>query len=98
MREIIALKTDPEVFQAVFEGTKNFEIRKNDRDFQVGDTLLLRETKFSGEEMAVGVPLIYTGRSIVCDVKYILQGLYGLQDGWCIMSIEVRSKFEGQES
>jgi hypothetical protein len=46
------LKTDPKVFEASWAGCKPWEIRKNDRNFQVGDTLLLRETQYSGEEMA----------------------------------------------
>jgi len=31
------LKTDPDVFRAVLEGRKTYEIRKNDRGFAVGD-------------------------------------------------------------
>lgn len=46
------LKTLPEYFQAVKEKRKPFEVRKNDRNFKVGDSLYLRE--WTGEE--------YTGR------------------------------------
>ncbi|HHL0747950.1 TPA: DUF3850 domain-containing protein, partial [Streptococcus agalactiae] len=33
----------PEYFEAIMDGTKTFECRYNDRDFKVGDELLLRE-------------------------------------------------------
>ena len=82
------LKTDPEVFDAVIAGTKTFEIRKNDRDYQVGDELLLRQTKHTGAEMAAGAPLEYTGSFWTVPVVGIMHGpIYGLEGGWCIMSI-----------
>ena len=37
------LKTWPKYFAAVRSGQKRFEIRRNDRDFKVGDILVLRE-------------------------------------------------------
>lgn len=37
------LKTMPEYFQAVIDGKKPFEVRKNDRDFKSGDHCLLEE-------------------------------------------------------
>lgn len=36
------LKLDVKYFDKVKNGTKNFEIRKNDRDFKVGDILILK--------------------------------------------------------
>jgi len=39
------LKTWNEYFEEVFMGHKTFEIRKNDRNFQKGDTLILKEWK-----------------------------------------------------
>jgi hypothetical protein len=82
------LKTDPEVFQAVYDGfRKAFEIRFNDRNFTEGDDLLLRETFYTGEEMNQGKPLIYTGREYEFHISYVLRGpIYGLKEGWVIMS------------
>ena len=79
------LKTDPKVFKDSWDETKQFEIRLDDRNFQVGDTLFLRETEFSGKEMEEGFVLNYTGRFIELDVIYKLEGEYGLQPGWCIL-------------
>lgn len=33
------LKTWKQFYQSVFDGSKKFEIRQNDRDFQVGDVM-----------------------------------------------------------
>lgn len=82
------LKTDTAVFQQSWDGIKTFELRLNDRDFSVGDTLLLRETVYNGMEMKDGKPFEYTGRAIEQEVCTVLHGpIYGLADGWVIMSI-----------
>lgn len=56
------LKTWPEYFVAIWNGLKPFEIRVNDRDYQVGDLLVLQEwnpntSEFTGRE--VTAPVIY---------------------------------------
>jgi hypothetical protein len=79
------LKTDPEVFDVVASGAKTHEIRLNDRDFQVGDTLVLRRTQHTGAEMRAGSPLVYTGEQIERTVSHVLAG-YGLMPGWVILS------------
>ena len=88
------LKTDPAVFQDVLDGKKTFEIRFNDRGYQVGDLIVLKETKFTGQQMREGSPLIYTGREMQKQISYILSG-YGLQDGWVILGI---TDFDNQQA
>ncbi|WLW63635.1 DUF3850 domain-containing protein [Achromobacter aegrifaciens] len=87
-RQYHFLKTDPEVFQAVLDGAKTFEIRMNDRGYAVGDALGLRETKHTGAEMRAGSPLEYTGRECQRFVSHVLTG-YGLADGWCGLSFDL---------
>jgi hypothetical protein len=81
------LKTDSDVFAAVLDGSKTHEIRRNDRDFKVGDTLRLRETRYTGQEMRGPEPrpLVYTGRECTRVISHVLEG-YGLQPGWVILS------------
>ena len=74
------LKTWPVYFQAVLDGKKTFEYRKNDRGFQVGDTLNLREF--------VDCSDTYTGREVQVKVTYFLGSCPGLPEGYCIMGIE----------
>ena len=82
------LKTDPDVFDAVARETKTFEIRKADRPFKRLDALHLRRTAHTGLEMAAGAALEYNGPEAIVRVVGILNGpIYGLEDGWCIMSI-----------
>jgi hypothetical protein len=84
------LKTDPKPFEDVWQYKKTFEVRKNDRNFKVGDELILKETYYTGEEMKKGKPLTYTQREIGAKVLHVLHGpVYGLQEGWCIMSIRL---------
>lgn len=84
------LKTDPQVFDDVVAGRKSFEIRKDDRGYEVGDVLKLRKTKHTGAEMAEGAPLEYVEPPLYVYVSYILRGpIYGLADGWVIMAIRI---------
>lgn len=81
------LKTDPGVFEKSIRGEKKFEIRFNNREFDIGDILVLKETRYSGEAMKHGKPLEYTGREMKMEVRYIMHGpAYGLKEGWVIMS------------
>jgi hypothetical protein len=82
------LKTDPEVFDAVADGRKTHEIRYDDRDYAVGDFLILRRTRDTGWAMKnTGAPLVYTGEEYRAVVTHVLRG-YGLEPGWVILSIK----------
>ncbi len=74
------LKCSPEFFKSVFDRDKNFEIRKNDRGFNVGDMLLLKE--FTGVE-----PNPYTGEWCARHVAYITDFPDGLRDGYVCMGL-----------
>ena len=71
------LKILPEYFDAIVSGKKTFEVRFNDRDYQVDDILLLQEW-VDGQ---------YTGRSLEAKVTYLLDNPRYCQEGYVIMSI-----------
>ena len=77
------LKTHPHPFQAVLDDWKTHELRKNDRNFKVGDILTLREFDpdlDDGEQ--------YTGRQVDVLVTYISGGMtFDLPSDLCVMSI-----------
>jgi len=78
--KIHKLKTWKEYFVAVFCGLKKFELRKNDRDFKIGDELILEEWDEINE--------IYTGRILHRRIDYILQGgQFGLEEGFVILGL-----------
>jgi len=78
------LKCWPEPFEAIQRGDKTFELRRDDRGFALGDTLVLREYKPEG-----GYPGTYTGRQTTrSTVTYILHGgRFGLPPDLCVMAI-----------
>jgi len=63
------LKCWPEFFEKLMTGEKTFDIRLNDRDYQVGDTVKMREYNPDTRE--------YTGRGMDFNIKYITKGLHG---------------------
>lgn len=77
------LKTWPTYFQAIKRGDKTCEVRKNDRCFAVGDTLLLRE--WCPEKQR------YTGEyanAVVTDILF--GGMFGIEVGVVVMSIKAQ--------
>lgn len=90
------LKTWPEPFGAMLDGSKRFELRKDDRGFAVGDVLLLREWD-PAIYVVRGQPYYdacaYTGRKLRVRVTYILHGgRFGLPNGMCVMGVSTLEK------
>ncbi|MEK4702033.1 DUF3850 domain-containing protein [Solibacillus sp. FSL R7-0668] len=70
------LKILPEYFEQVFAGEKTFEIRKDDRGYQTGDLLHLKEFGIDG----------YTGKSVLVRVTYITA--FKQELGYVVMAIK----------
>lgn len=77
-----ALKTHPDYFAEIKSGKKNFELRKMDRPFKVGDKLHLQEWN--------PVTETYTGEEMQFNIGYILKDAekMGLKKGFCIIGLE----------
>jgi hypothetical protein len=72
------LKCIDPYFAHVALGLKTFEVRKNDRDFNVGDVLLLSRLRRDG----------LTGERVRVDVVHVLEGgAFGIADGYCVLGI-----------
>lgn len=82
MKPIITVEIDhqlkilPQYFHAVTVGDKSFEIRKNDRNYKVGDNIVLSEYE-EGQ---------YTGRNILAKITYITD--YEQKDDYVVFGIE----------
>lgn len=74
------LKTWKEPFRAVWDGLKTAEFRKNDRDFQVGDAVILAEWDIKTSQFTGDIILI---RSIT-DIRK--ESAFGIPEGYCMFS------------
>ena len=67
----------------VFDGTKPFEIRKNDRGYKVGDTVSFLPVNANGD--SVKHPI----NDAFFVISYLLKGpLYGLEEGYVVFALE----------
>ena len=84
------LKIYPSHFMAIKEGRKNFEVRFDDRHFEVGDQLLLEEFEpkdyWDPEEPGEDR---YTGEILHRVITYkLLGGQFGIEAGYVALGIE----------
>lgn len=77
------LKTVQPYFNDIVSGKKNFEVRKNDRDFKVGDILVLFEC-IDGKK---------TGRYIGQEITYVLNNEEYCKEGYVVLGIQHETVF-----
>jgi hypothetical protein len=81
----IRLKTWPVYFHALWSSEKTFEVRKDDRDYKVGDRLILQEYDPRAE--------CYLDREIHADVTYKMPGgRWGIAEEYCVMALRITKK------
>lgn len=72
------LKINTKYFEDILSGKKNFEIRNNDRDFKVDDTIILQEITDDRK---------YTSREINGIITYITD--FEQKDGFVVFSFHI---------
>lgn len=73
------LKTINPYFGDLWEWKKTFEVRLNDRNFKVGDTLNLLEYD--------SIQKKFSGKKVVTRITYILSEFKGLQKNYIVMGL-----------
>lgn len=76
-KKVHDVKLGTTFFDDVKTGRKTFELRKNDRGYKEGDTIVMHEYKDGTT----------TGRTIEKKIVYILEDFTGLEDGYCILGL-----------
>lgn len=76
-KKVHDVKLGTTFFDDVKSGRKTFELRKNDRGYKEGDTIVMHEYKDGTT----------TGRTITKRIAYMLEDFTGLEDGYCILGL-----------
>ncbi len=89
---IHTIKIYPQWFDRVANGTKRVEIRRADRDYQIGDQLVMREIE------STMLCDRYTEREVTVDVTHVLYSVPGLSADYVALSISNPQIHEPGES
>lgn len=86
MSKLQTLKIHRENFDSLAAGVRTWDTRKDDRDYQAGDVIQLREI------IDDGPPVIYTGREALAIVDRVWKGLPGLAEDFVILDLRLAAR------
>lgn len=81
MSKVHELKCWPESFEGIISREKTFEVRLDDRGYELGDIVILKE--WVPEEK------VFTGRTAIVYVSYLLRRWPGIMERYVVMSIKL---------
>lgn len=85
------IKCWPDYFTPTQNGDKPFEVREDDRNYRVGDLLIIREWNPETEE--------FTDRVAIRKITYKLQGgQLGIKDSYCVLGIKTIEEAKADEN
>lgn len=78
--KIHELKINQIYLKLIIDGRKNWEVRKNDRNFKEGDTIIVKEYILETKS--------YTGREAEGTILYVFSNDEMLKPGYVILSVK----------
>lgn len=75
------IKLDISFCDLVYKGIKTFEVRRNDRNYQIGDLVWFQPVGLSYQ------PVEHPVKDKIYEITYILNG-WGIQEGFVVFAIK----------
>lgn len=72
---------------AIYSGEKTFEVRKNDRGYQKGDTVRFTVLKDNDNIKAIDHPL----NKVPYEITYVLSS-WGIEEGYVVFGIKIKGR------
>ena len=77
------LKLCKRFYDVLKSGAKTYEVRRNDRGFKVGDTLILRPV--TDDESRTYISNL---RPLMAEITYMLaENGWGIEEGYCVLAL-----------
>lgn len=82
------LKIKPHWFDRLVEGSKTCEVRKDDRDYQIGDTITVGKCCRPSHHGCSDYGICLISSTMTFQITHVLRGgQYGIESGWCVLSL-----------